>query len=84
MNAVEDAEYLVARLRDRLAEDTAGELGLRIDLRSGRVTVRGTVLTEQRRAAVERIVRHTLRGLVVDTDIALADHRPPEGAEDLP
>ncbi|MGW4891983.1 BON domain-containing protein [Kitasatospora sp. NPDC004240] len=84
MSATEDTEYRVAHLRERLAADEVGELALRIELHGSHVTVRGTVPTAERRAAVERIVAQVLDGLVVHTDIALADTRPPEDAEDLP
>lgn len=80
----DDTEYRLAHLRDRLADDEVGELGLRIELHGSSVTVRGTVATEQRRAAVERIVAEALAGLVVHTDITLADDSPPTGEEDLP
>ncbi|MFH9347720.1 BON domain-containing protein [Kitasatospora sp. NPDC017646] len=80
----EDTEYRLAHLRDRLADDEVGELGLRIELHGTHVTVSGTVPNERRRAAVERIVGEVLDGLKVYTDIALADGRPPTGAEDLP
>lgn len=80
----DDTEYRLAHLCDRLADDEIGELGLRIELHGSRITVRGTVPTEQRRAAVEGIVTEALAGLVVHTDIALADGSPPAGEEDLP
>ncbi|MFF2078757.1 hypothetical protein ACFVXG_28895 [Kitasatospora sp. NPDC058162] len=80
----DDTEYRIAHLRDRLADDEVGELGLRIELHGAHVTVRGTVPTAQRRAAVQRIVGEALVGLVVHTDIVLADGRPPTGGEDLP
>ncbi|MFJ6381158.1 BON domain-containing protein [Kitasatospora sp. NPDC092039] len=83
MTGTDDTEYRVAHLRDRLAEAEIGELGLRIESRGGHVTVYGTVPTEQHRAAVERIVAETLAGLVVHTDIVLADDRPPAGSEVL-
>ncbi|MFB7908350.1 hypothetical protein ACFC1T_18125 [Kitasatospora sp. NPDC056076] len=84
MNGTEDTEYRIAHLSQRLAEDEVGELGLRIELHGAHVAVAGTVATEKRRAAVERIIAEALAGLVVHTDIALADNRPPEEAEDLP
>ncbi|MGA5820285.1 hypothetical protein ACPC54_20760 [Kitasatospora sp. NPDC094028] len=84
MTGADDTEYRLAHLRDRLADDEAGELGLRIELHGSRVTVRGTVLNERRRAAVERIVGEAMAGLTVHTDIALADGHPPSGVEDLP
>ncbi|MFI9361463.1 BON domain-containing protein [Kitasatospora sp. NPDC053057] len=80
----DDTEYRLAHLRDRLADDEVGELSLRIELHGTHVTVCGTVPSEQHRAAVERIVIEVLDGLTVYTDIALADDRPPTGAEDLP
>ncbi|MFJ8622210.1 BON domain-containing protein [Kitasatospora sp. NPDC093550] len=83
MTGIADTEYRVAHLRDRLADDEIGELGLRIECHGDHVTVRGTVPSEQRRAAVERIVAQVLAGLVVYTDITLADDRPPVGVEDL-
>lgn len=84
MNGADDTEYRLAHLRDRLADDEVGELGLRIELHGAHVTVSGTVPTEERRVAVERIVAEALAGLTVHTDIALADGRPPVGVEDLP
>ncbi|MGW2250212.1 hypothetical protein ACWCXH_08430 [Kitasatospora sp. NPDC001660] len=84
MTGADATEYRLAHLRERLADDEAGELGLRIELHGAHVTVRGTVPTEERRAAVGRIVADALADLTVYTDIALADDRPPVGAEDLP
>lgn len=83
MNGAEDTEYRLAHLRDRLADDEVGELGLRIEQHGTHVTVRGTVTDARRRAAVQRIVGEALAGLTVYTDIALADARPPTVAEDL-
>lgn len=80
----DEAEYRLAHLRDRLADDEVGELGLRIELHGSHVTVRGTVPSEERRAAVGRIVAEVMDGLKVHTDIVLADDRPPTWAEDLP
>ncbi|AUG81740.1 hypothetical protein CFP65_7140 [Kitasatospora sp. MMS16-BH015] len=84
MNGEQDIEYRIAHLRERLASDEVGELGLRIELHGGHVTVGGTVATARCRAAVQRIVAEVLHGLVVHTDLVLADLRPPSGAEDLP
>ncbi|MFE6746451.1 BON domain-containing protein [Kitasatospora purpeofusca] len=76
-------EYRIAHLRDRLAADEVGELGLRIELHGAHVTVRGTVPDEHHRAAVERIVAQALAGLTVHTDIVVADASAPTTAEDL-
>ncbi|PAZ10028.1 hypothetical protein CLM62_41960 [Streptomyces sp. SA15] len=80
----ENAEYRVAHLRDRLAAEELGELGVRAEVRAGAVVVTGTVPSEQCRETLLRTVHEALAGLAVHTDVVVADNASPDHAEDLP
>lgn len=82
--AAENVEYRVAHLRDRLAAEELGELGVRSELRAGAVVVSGTVPSVQCRETLLRTVREELAGISVHTDVVVAQTASPEHAEDLP
>ncbi|MFI0508657.1 hypothetical protein RKD19_000737 [Streptomyces canus] len=88
-NAVGEAgeaniEYRVAHLRDRLAAEELGELGVRAEVRAGAVVVSGTVPSAQCRETVLRTVGEELAGLSVHTDVVVAETATPDHAEELP
>ncbi|WP_328752598.1 BON domain-containing protein [Streptomyces sp. NBC_00285] len=80
----ENVEYRVAHLRDRLAAEELGELGVRAEVRAGAVVVTGTVPSTQCRDTVLRTVREELTGLDVHTDVVVAQTATPDHAEELP
>ncbi|MGW0418950.1 BON domain-containing protein [Streptomyces sp. NPDC003015] len=80
----ENIEYRVAHLRDRLAAEELGELGVRAEVRAGAVVVTGTVPSAQCRETVLRTVREELAGLAVHTDVVVAETATPDHAEELP
>ncbi|MFG2455837.1 BON domain-containing protein [Streptomyces sp. NPDC048523] len=80
----ENIEYRVAHLRDRLAAEELGELGVRAEVRAGAVVVTGTVPSTQCRETVLRTVREELAGLAVHTDVVVAETATPDHAEELP
>jgi hypothetical protein len=80
----ENVEYRVAHLRDRLAAEELGELGVRAEVRAGAVVVTGTVPSTQCRETLLRTVREELAGISVHTDVVVADTTSPDHAEDLP
>lgn len=82
--AVENVEYRVAHLHDRLAAEELGELGVRAEVRAGSVVVTGTVPSAQCRETVLRTVHEELAGLAVHTDVVVAETASPDHAEDLP
>ncbi|GAA3983346.1 BON domain-containing protein [Streptomyces sp. NBC_01352] len=82
--ATENVEYRVAHLRDRLAAEELGELGVRAEVRAGSVVVTGTVPSTQCRETVLRTVREELTGISVHTDVVVAEITSPDHAEDLP
>ncbi len=82
--AAENVEYRVAHLRDRLAAEELGELGVRIEVRAGSVAVTGTVPSAQCRETLLRTVHEELAGIAVHTDVVVAETASPDHAEDLP
>ena len=82
--AAQNVEYRVAHLRDRLAAEELGELGVRAEVRPDSVVVSGTVPSAECRETVLRTVREELAGLAVHTDVVVAETASPDHAEDLP
>ncbi len=80
----ENVEYRVAHLRDRLAAEELGELGIRAEVRAGAVVISGTVPSAQCRETVLRTVHEELAGLSVHTDVVVAETATPDPAEELP
>jgi hypothetical protein len=82
-SAGDNVEYRVAHLRDRLAEEELGELGVRAEVRSGSVLVTGTVPSTHCRDTLLRTVRDELAGLEVRCDVVVAENAAPDHAEEL-
>ncbi|WP_406163140.1 BON domain-containing protein [Streptomyces sp. NBC_00882] len=80
----ENIEYRIAHLRDRLAAEELGELGIRAEVRAGAVVISGTVPSAQCRETVLRTVHEELAGLTVHTDVVVAENVTPDHAEELP
>jgi hypothetical protein len=81
--AGENVEYRVAHLRDRLAEEELGELGVRAEVRSGSVLVTGTVPSAHCRETLLATVRDELAGIEVHCDVVVAENAAPDHAEEL-
>jgi hypothetical protein len=81
--AAGNVDYRIAHLRDRLAAEELGELGVRAEVRSGAVAVTGTVPSAQCRETLLRIVHEELAGLTVHSDIVVAETTRPDHAEEL-
>ncbi|MEV0017306.1 BON domain-containing protein [Streptomyces tendae] len=80
---VQNVEYRVAHLQDRLAAEELGELGVRAEVRAGAVALTGTVSSEQCRERVLRLARQELAGLTVHADVVVAQATRPDHAEEL-
>lgn len=66
MNA-EQPEYVAARVREALASDPrVSEPELQVSVVAGRIVVTGTVPTEERRSAIDDVVRGCGEGLEVE------------------
>ncbi|WP_405608364.1 BON domain-containing protein [Streptomyces sp. NBC_00076] len=79
----ENVAYRVAHLRDRLAAEELGELGVRAEVRAGSVVVTGTVPSAECRETLLRTVHEELAGLDVLTDVLVAETASPDHAEEL-
>jgi hypothetical protein len=79
----DEPEYKSQLIRDVLAQDDrVGELGLevRISREDGhdRVSVSGVVTTEQRRAAIDSVVRELMPGAALDNQATVVSTGPPD------
>lgn len=81
--APENVEYRVAHLRERLAAEELGELGVRLEVRGQAVLVTGTVPSTGCREVLLRTVREELAGLAVHCDVVVAENATPDHAEEL-
>ncbi|MDA5146864.1 BON domain-containing protein [Streptomyces sp. AD681] len=82
-SGVQNVEYRVAHLQDRLAAEELGELGVRAEVRAGAVALTGTVPSAQCRERVLRLARQELAGLTVHADVVVAEATRPDHAEEL-
>ncbi|MFD4628442.1 hypothetical protein ACFVYR_00860 [Streptomyces sp. NPDC058284] len=83
MNDQSNVEYRIAHLKDRLAAEEPGELGMRVEARGSSVMVVGTVSTAQCREELLRTVNEELAGLTVHFDVAVADATAPDHSEEV-
>ncbi|WP_431951101.1 BON domain-containing protein [Actinacidiphila sp. bgisy167] len=82
MTAADD--YLVERLRRRLAGDEVAELGIRVEERGGGVVLSGAVPDAPARDAVVRIAEEESGGSFVVCDLRITSAAAPDHAEELP
>jgi osmotically-inducible protein OsmY len=76
-------EYLVGRIQQALATDArTGELELDVRVAGGRVFLTGTVVTPERRIAVEEVVREMAPGYEVMNELSVMDE-PGSGQEEI-
>jgi len=83
MNDPANVEYRIAHLKERLAAEELGELGIRIENRGSSVTVIGTVPTAHCRGELLRTVNEELAGLTVHFDIVAAESAAPDHPEEV-
>ncbi|MWA09380.1 hypothetical protein [Streptomyces sp. BA2] len=83
MNDQAHADYRIAHLKERLAAEELGELGIRIENRGSSVMVAGTVPTAHCREELLRTVHEEMAGLTVHFDIVVADSSAPDHPEEL-
>ncbi|MER5295629.1 MULTISPECIES: hypothetical protein [Streptomyces] len=76
-------DYRVAHLRERLAGGPLAELGVQVAVHGDSVLVTGTVPSSHCRDEIGRIVGETLTGLTVRCDLVVAEASSPDQAEEL-
>lgn len=77
-------EYRVAHLRERLAAEELGELGVGVEVRGQTVVITGTVPSAECRDILLRTAREELAELAVHSDVVVAENTSPDHAEELP
>lgn len=81
----EAPEYLIGRIHQALATDhRTGELELDVRLAGGRIFLTGGVATDERRGAVEEVVREVAPDMEVVNELTVTDEAPPGEGERLP
>jgi hypothetical protein len=83
MNDHAHVDYRIAHLKERLAAEELGELGIRIEARGPSVMVAGTVPTAHCREELLLTVNEELDGLTVHFDIVVAESTAPDHPEEL-
>ncbi|MEV7194866.1 hypothetical protein AB0N81_24120 [Streptomyces sp. NPDC093510] len=83
MNDRANVEYRIAHLKERLAAEELGELGIRVESRGSSVTVVGTVPTSHCREELLRTVNEELDGLTVHFDVVVAESAAPDHPEEV-
>ncbi|TDD73998.1 BON domain-containing protein [Actinomadura rubrisoli] len=74
--------YLSAHIQERLAAE-AFELGIRVDVRGEVVHLRGEVVSEERRLAVEDAARVAAEGREICNEVSVVPVGEPDGEERL-
>jgi osmotically-inducible protein OsmY len=78
-------EYLIGRIQQALATDPrTGELELDVRIAGGRIFLTGAVATDERRAAVEEVVREIAPGQDVANELTVTVETEPGPEEPLP
>jgi osmotically-inducible protein OsmY len=78
-------EYLIGRIQQALATDPrTGELELDVRIAGGRIFLTGAVATDERRAAVEEVVREIAPGQDVANELTVIVETEPGPEEPLP
>ncbi|MFG2340479.1 hypothetical protein [Streptomyces yangpuensis] len=83
MTSVENLDYRIEHLRDRLAREDVAELGVRVEARGAWVMVWGCVTGAESRAAVLRLAEEELAGVPWHEDLTVNHVGPPDQAEVL-
>ncbi len=78
-------EYVVAHLRECLAEDPrTNELDIHIDNDSDRILLRGEVSSADRRESVQQIAMECFPGIRVENQIRVTEFSEPAESEEMP
>ncbi|MEU1023837.1 hypothetical protein ABZ383_21645 [Streptomyces sp. NPDC005900] len=83
MNDHANVEYRIAHLKERLAAEELGELGIRVESRGSSVAVVGTVPSAHCREELLRTVHEELAGQTVHFDVVVAGAAAPDHPEEL-
>lgn len=84
-DAADQPEYLIGHIQEALATDPrTGELELDVRIAGGRVFLTGGVATEERRKAVEDVVRDVVPDLDVANELSVTVETEPGPEEPLP
>lgn len=68
--------YMAAHVSEALAQDPrVGELGIRVEINGGVVMVKGVVQTEERREAIEHVIRELLPDKEIHNRVVVEDVR---------
>jgi uncharacterized membrane protein len=82
--AGEVPQYWAARFRRGLAEDArTAELGVRVSVRGNHVHLSGEVATEQRKAALEGVLREMAPEMPIHNDVRVSGAAEPTSMEEL-
>lgn len=82
--STEAPEYLIGRIQQALATDPrTGELELDVRVAGGRIFLTGSVTTEERCRAVERVVRETAPDHDVSNDLSVVPEQEPGPEEEI-
>jgi len=77
-----ECAQLVTRIRNALARGE-GELGIQVTVDAGAVTLRGVVLTNERKWRIETLSRMVSQGLSVVNEITVCPPGSPAAPENL-
>ena len=67
-------QYLVGKLQEALAADGRSNiLDVKVTVSGGKIHIAGEVATEERRAAIDEIVREVLPGIPVRNELTVLD-----------
>ncbi|MFD0691617.1 BON domain-containing protein [Actinomadura fibrosa] len=78
----DEATYLPAHIQERLAAE-AHELGIHVDVRGDMVHLRGEVISEERKQAVEEAARGAAGGRKICNEVSVVPVREPDVEERL-
>jgi len=79
MSAPEPVEYVVARIRERLAADgRAAELGIAVTVHGGRIFLDGCVHADEHRDAIVAVASEVAGGYEICSDLTVCE--PTDGA----
>ena len=74
----------VAKLREHLAQDErTNELDIQIECAEGKILLRGEVVSEDRKGAINHLTRELLPGYQVENQIRVPDYPAPDRTEEV-
>lgn len=76
--------YVIGEVQDALAKDPrSSELGLNVTIDNGVIFVTGEVATEERRDAIDEVLKDVASGHEIHNQLTVADMSEPSEAENL-